>query len=175
MPGGELPKGGGYVKKAPDQNGRWDVSVYQFSPATVVVRQGERVRLELIGINGANVAGDNLDHALVWTVAAAGGGGGGTTNTTPSAGLQATRSTSIRVGGSVSVRASFTDPDNGPWSYKVDWGDGSVTAGNTSSGGTISGISPHVYTRRGSFKATLTVTDSKGAAGKSKTISVRVR
>ena len=52
-PAGELPKGGGYVKKAPDQNGRWEVSVYQFSPATVVVRQGERVTLELIGINGA--------------------------------------------------------------------------------------------------------------------------
>jgi len=52
-PAGELPKGGGYVKKAPDQNGRWEVSVYQFSPATVVVRQGERVALELIGINGA--------------------------------------------------------------------------------------------------------------------------
>lgn len=52
-PAGELPKGGGYVKKAPDQNGRWEVSVYQFSPATVIVRQGERVTLELIGINGA--------------------------------------------------------------------------------------------------------------------------
>jgi plastocyanin len=51
-PAGELPKGGGYVKKAPDQNGRWEVSVYQFSPATVVVRQGERVTLELIGSTG---------------------------------------------------------------------------------------------------------------------------
>jgi plastocyanin len=27
--------------------------VYQFSPATVVVRQGERVALEIVGINGA--------------------------------------------------------------------------------------------------------------------------
>ena len=53
-PAGEMPKGGGYVKKAPDQaTGRWEVSVYQFSPATVVVKQGERVTLEIVGINGA--------------------------------------------------------------------------------------------------------------------------
>ena len=53
FPPGELPKGGGYVKKAPDATGRWEVSVYQFSPATVVVRQGDRVTLEIVGINGA--------------------------------------------------------------------------------------------------------------------------
>jgi hypothetical protein len=104
-----------------------------------------------------------------------GGGGGGTANKTPSASLKATSSTSIRVGRSVSVQASFADPDNGPWSYKLDWGDGSATAGNTSNAGTISGISPHVYTRTGSFKAKLTVTDGKGAAGSSNTITVRVR
>lgn len=53
-PPGELPQGGGYVKKAPDPaTGRWEVSVYQFSPGTVVARQGERVVLELVGINGA--------------------------------------------------------------------------------------------------------------------------
>ena len=53
FPNGELPKGGGYVKTAPNQAGRWEVSVYQFSPATVVVKQGERVTLEMVGINGA--------------------------------------------------------------------------------------------------------------------------
>jgi hypothetical protein len=89
--------------------------------------------------------------------------------------LKATSSTSIRFGGSLSVQASFTDPDNGPWSYKLDWGDGSTTAGNTSNTGTISGISPHVYTRTGSFKVKLSVTDGKGAADSSNTITVRVR
>ena len=53
FPADAFPKGGGYVKKTPDQNGRWEVSVYQFSPATVVVKQGERVTLEIVGINGA--------------------------------------------------------------------------------------------------------------------------
>ena len=73
------------------------------------------------------------------------------------------------------MQASFSDPDNGPWSYKLDWGDGSATVGNTSNAGIIPGIGPHVYTRTGNFKAKLTVTDGKGAAGSSSTITVRVR
>jgi probable HAF family extracellular repeat protein len=125
-------------------------------------------------VGTGTLAADNLDHALLWTVVAAGGGGGGTANTTPLASLMATSSTSIRVGASVSVKASFSDPDHGPWGYKLDWGDGSAAVGNASSAGTIAGIGPHVYPRTGSFRVRLTVTDSKGAAGSS-SITVRVR
>ncbi|HAM58599.1 MAG TPA: hypothetical protein DD417_09995 [Elusimicrobia bacterium] len=69
-PTAELPQGGGYVKKRPDAaSGRWEVSVYQFSPATVVVKQGERVTLEIVGINGAkhsvHVDKYSPDHVLV--------------------------------------------------------------------------------------------------------------
>lgn len=32
--------------------GRWEVSTYQWSPATIVVREGETVTLEIVGING---------------------------------------------------------------------------------------------------------------------------
>lgn len=53
FPGTQMPKGGGYVLNPPNPQGRWEVSVYQFSPATVIVRQGERVTLEMVGINGA--------------------------------------------------------------------------------------------------------------------------
>ena len=66
-------------------------------------------------VGTGTVAGDNLDHALMWTVTAA-GDGEVTPNKKPLASLQATSSTSIRRGGSVSVQASFADPDNGPWS-----------------------------------------------------------
>lgn len=125
-------------------------------------------------VGTGTVAGDNLDHALLWKVTAAGGGGGGTANATPVANLQATSATSIRRGGSVSVQASFNDPDNGPWSYKLVWGDGSVTTGNVASAGTIP-ISPHAYQKTGTFKVKLTVTDSMRAAGSSSTITVRVR
>jgi probable HAF family extracellular repeat protein len=125
-------------------------------------------------VGTGTIAGDNLDHALMWTVVTT-GSGGGTTNATPSASLQATSSTSIRVGGSVSVQAGLADPDNGPWSYKLDWGDGTTTVGNAGNTGTISGISPHIYIKSGSFKAKLIVTDSKGAAGSSNPITVKVR
>lgn len=49
----QLPAGGGYVLKAPDATGRWEVSAYQWQPGFIVVNQGERVTLEIIGINGA--------------------------------------------------------------------------------------------------------------------------
>ena len=68
-PEGELPKGGGYVKTAPNSAGRWEVSAYQFSPATIVVKQGDRVTLEMVGINGAkhsvHVDKYRPDHVLV--------------------------------------------------------------------------------------------------------------
>ena len=51
-PTGPLPAGGGYVKAPPNAAGRWEVSVYQWSPATIVVQQGETVTLEIVGING---------------------------------------------------------------------------------------------------------------------------
>ncbi len=47
-----LPGGGGYILKAPDSTGRWEVSTYQWQPGFVLVNQGERVTLEIIGING---------------------------------------------------------------------------------------------------------------------------
>ncbi len=107
-------------------------------------------------------------RALMWTVE------DGTGNTIPTATLSATP-TRIRVGGSVSVTASFADPDNGPWSYSFNWGDGNSTTGEVSIPGTISGISPHAYTQRGTFSASLSVTDAKGATGTSKTSTIKVR
>ena len=96
-------------------------------------------------VGTGTVAGDNLDHALMWTV------DDGTGNTIPSATLKA-KPTKIRVGGSVSVKASFTDPDNGPWNYTLNWGDGNSTTGDASIAGKISGISPHVYTQQRHFQ-----------------------
>jgi hypothetical protein len=52
-PTGPLPPGGGYVKTPPNAAGRWEASVYHWwSPATIVVQQGEAVTLEIVGING---------------------------------------------------------------------------------------------------------------------------
>lgn len=191
----QLPIPQGFFSAQPTAvNDSADVAGYAGSPNidahAILWRNGQAIDLGIWpgghysvanGINNlgqivgtGTIAGDNLDHALLWTVTSA-GGGGGTTNATPSASLKATSSTSIRVGGSVSVQAGFADSDNGPWSYKLDWGDGSATVGNASSTGTIAGIGPHVYIKSGSFKAKLTVIDSKGATGSSNAITVKVR
>jgi len=62
--------------------------------------------------------------------------------------------------------ATFSDPDNdGPWTYRIDWGDGSSTTGTTCCQGTIS--KGHTYTITllpHSFTLTVTVTDSHGAS-----------
>ena len=40
-----LPAGEGYRKTPPDANGRWEIVTYQWSPGTIVVREGETVTL----------------------------------------------------------------------------------------------------------------------------------
>jgi probable HAF family extracellular repeat protein len=189
----QLPIPAGFFSAQPAAvNDSGDVAGYAGSPSidahAVLWRNGRAIDLGVwpgghysvaTGINNfgqivgtGTVAGDNLDHALMWTVEAT---GGGATNATPAADLIAMSSTSIRVGRSLSVQASFTDPDNGPWSYKLTWGDGTDTTGTMSNAGAIPGISPHAYRRAGTFNARLTVTDGRGATGGSKTITVRVR
>ena len=52
FPAAELPTGGGYGLKPPDENGKWVVETYRYTPGTVVVNQGDTVTLEIAGING---------------------------------------------------------------------------------------------------------------------------
>jgi len=69
----------------------------------------------------------------------------------------------VLLGVFYTLSATFSDPDNdGPWSYTIDWGDGSSTTGTTSSQGTIT--AGHSYLL-GSYTIRVTVTDSRGASG----------
>jgi len=52
FPATPLPAGEGYRKTPPDANGRWEVVTYQWSRGTIVVREGETVTLEIVGVNG---------------------------------------------------------------------------------------------------------------------------
>jgi len=70
--------------------------------------------------------------------------------------------------------ATFSDPDNdGPWSYRIDWGDGSSSTGTTCCQGTISKGHTYVILFPKSFTIRVTVTDSHGASA-SDTKVVRV-
>lgn len=72
------------------------------------------------------------------------------------------------------ITASFSDPNhNGPWSYTIDWGDGSRTSGTTASEGTISAGHAYFTLLPRSFTVRVTVRDAAGAVGSdTKTITV---
>ena len=69
----------------------------------------------------------------------------------------------VAVGLLYALQASFSDPDNGPWTYTIDWGDGTSGTGSASSPGSISAT--HTYLLPGSYRIVVTVTDSRGAVG----------
>ena len=52
FPAAELPTGGGYGLKPPDETGKWVVETYRYTPGTIVVNEGDTVTLEIAGING---------------------------------------------------------------------------------------------------------------------------
>lgn len=47
------PLGGGYGLEEPDSTGRWEVESYRWEPGLVVALEGERITLEIMGVNGA--------------------------------------------------------------------------------------------------------------------------
>jgi plastocyanin len=63
-----LPSGGGYILKAPDDTGRWEVSTYRWDPSLIVVHQGDEVTLQVLGVNGAlhpaRIEGYNLSFEV---------------------------------------------------------------------------------------------------------------
>ena len=68
---------------------------------------------------------------------------------------------------------SFGDPDNGPWTYTIDWGDGSRSTGSTSSPGSFSRGHTYLVLLPRSFTIRVTVVDSNGASGSdTKVVSV---
>lgn len=54
FPTAQPPAGGGYVLRAPDQAGRWEMSAYVWSPAQIIVNEGDEVTLEFVGVNGSS-------------------------------------------------------------------------------------------------------------------------
>jgi len=72
------------------------------------------------------------------------------------------------------LRWSFTDANhNGPWSYTINWGDGSTSSGTVSSEGSFSAGHTYVIILPRSFTVRVTVRDAAGAsASDTKLISV---
>jgi len=66
------------------------------------------------------------------------------------------------VGFLYSLKWSFTDPDNGPWSFTIDWGDGTFSAGTKSSAGSFSNEHTYFTLLPKTYTVRVTVTDSAG-------------
>lgn len=49
-----LPSGGGYGLDEPDEDGNWTVETYRWLPGEITVVEGDRVTLEILGVNGAS-------------------------------------------------------------------------------------------------------------------------
>src|SRR2546430_14063239 len=81
-------------------------------------------------------------------------------NTAPSVNAGGNQTVLLALG--YQLNASFTDPDNGPWHWTVNWGDGTSTSGDAPSPGPINPTHTYVL---GSFTITVTVTDSRNASG----------
>jgi len=73
-----------------------------------------------------------------------------------------------------STSFSFSDANhNGPWSYTINWGDGSTSTGTASSEGSVSAGHTYVILLPRSFTITVTVRDAAGASGSdTKVVSV---
>ena len=72
----------------------------------------------------------------------------------------------VLLGVLYSTSFSFSDPDNGPWNYTIDWGDGSTSSGSRPSAGSFS--ASHTYlglSILGTRTIRVTITDSRGASG----------
>ena len=132
---------------------------------------------QIVGEGDAN--GDGRYEAMLWTVTSGTTTTpstpvvGSTTNTAPAATIYV-NTTSLRIGERLDVSGSFKDPDQGAWTYTIDWGDGSQTPGSASTAGTVT--ASHTYTaaspKRG-YTVVFKVTDSAGASGSaSKSIKV---
>jgi PKD domain len=98
----------------------------------------------------------------------------GTSNTAPTATISV-NTTSLKIGSTLNMQGAFKDPDQGPWTYTIDWGDGQRDAGSASVAGTVT--ASHVYSaaspKKSGYKVVFTVTDAAGAsASASKTVKV---
>ncbi len=57
---------GGFIVKPPDPKGEWSVRAFAFHPSQVVVRQGDTVMLNFVGVQGSshNIAVDGQPEQL---------------------------------------------------------------------------------------------------------------
>lgn len=68
FPEATLPPGGGYGLKEPDDSGTWTVETYVWLPSEITVVEGDKVTLQILGVNGSvhpsRIEGYDVDFAV---------------------------------------------------------------------------------------------------------------
>lgn len=171
----DVNNNGDVVGYGPGANGFDTAVLWRGGKAINLGRAGTGQRSRALGINNlgqvigeGSIVSGGVSHALRWDT---GGAGGGTTNTAPTVTLTNTTTLRIPVGGKVTFKGSFTDPDNGPWTYAFAFGNGS-TNGTATAPGSVT--QTRTYATAGRYPVSFTVTDASGASTKSVTLTVRV-
>ncbi len=52
FPESAVSSSGGFIVRRPDEQGNWSVRAFMFQPSQVVVRQGDRIVLNFVGVQG---------------------------------------------------------------------------------------------------------------------------
>ena len=123
------------------------------------------------GVNPSHTYADNGTYTVTLTVTDTRGAASAPATTTatiangPPA-VNAGPDQTVAVGSPVTLHATFSDGGtDAPWTYAIDWGDGSpqTTGSTTSQSSPIEAT--HAYTVPGTNTVRVTVTDKDGAAG----------
>jgi hypothetical protein len=151
----------GVTQVAPNDNTTYDVKVTGMTTVGTVVAT--------IGANKAqdaaendNTASTSLDNTVTWQPA--------TGNTTPVVTILQPSFGSVYAKGSAAInplmlKASFTDPDNGPWTWYVNWDDGTPSASGTAAASGSTFQATHPYSNPGVYTINVNVKDGSGAVG----------
>jgi Bacterial Ig domain/PKD domain len=151
----------GVTQIAPNDGTTYDVKVSGMTTAgTVVATVGANSADDAAGNH--NTASASLDNTVAWQPALG--------NTTPVVTVLQPLFGSVYAKGSAALnplilKASFSDPDNGAWTWYVNWDDGTPNASGTSavSGSTFQ--TTHSYSSPGVYTINVNVKDGAGAVG----------
>src|SRR5207248_5046059 len=109
-----------------------------------------------------NAASSSTDNSVMWQPAA--------NNATPVVTVISPTFGSVYAKGSaainpLTVKASFTDPDNGPWTYSINWDDAGALSTGSATPAPSTFQATHSYTAPGVYTINVCVKDALAASG----------
>jgi hypothetical protein len=113
-------------------------------------------------LGNGNSASTSVDNSVTWQPTAG--------NTIPVVTIISPTFGSVYAKGSaainpLTVKASFVDPDNGPWTYSINWDDNGALSTGSATPAPSTFENTHAYTSPGVYTINVCVKDATGANG----------